>query len=70
MGVLLSGMAGDGKLGTIQIKRHGGVTVVESPETSMIHGMAYDALCTGYVDHIIRLPGIIELIKEFAKRKD
>jgi two-component system chemotaxis response regulator CheB len=55
MGVILSGSNRDGADGIAAIKRAGGTTVVQSPETSEYRVMPQAAIDTGCVDHIIPL---------------
>lgn len=51
---ILSGTGSDGTLGLREIKGHGGMTLVQEPNTAQYNGMPYSALATGMVDY--RLP--------------
>jgi len=58
VGVVLTGMAGDGAKGIRAIKDKGGLTIAESAETAVIFGMPEDAIRTGAVDEILPLSHI------------
>jgi two-component system, chemotaxis family, protein-glutamate methylesterase/glutaminase len=58
LGVLLTGMGNDGKLGMKRIKERGGSTIAESEETAVVFGMPKEAIQTGVVDKVLRLPEI------------
>lgn len=55
MGVILSGSNRDGADGIAAIKRAGGVTVAQSPQTAEYRIMPQAAIDTGCVDHIVPL---------------
>jgi two-component system chemotaxis response regulator CheB len=55
LGVLLTGMGSDGKLGMKAIKGKGGTTIAESEETSVVFGMPKEAIGIGVVDMILPL---------------
>lgn len=61
--VVLSGALDDGAAGIASIKRHGGITVAQSPEHARHASMPASAVATGAVDHIVEvadLPGLLE----------
>jgi two-component system, chemotaxis family, protein-glutamate methylesterase/glutaminase len=58
VGVVLTGMAGDGARGVRAIKDKGGLTIAESAETAVIFGMPEDAIKTGAVDEVLPLSHI------------
>lgn len=58
LGVLLTGMGGDGKEGMLAIKRRGGRTIAESEETAAIFGMPKEAVQAGAVDELLPLSSI------------
>lgn len=60
LGVLLTGMGNDGKLGIQKIKERSGVTVAESEETAVVFGMPKEAILTGMVDKVMPLSEISE----------
>lgn len=55
LGILLTGMGSDGKLGMQAIKKKGGATIAESEETSVVFGMPKEAISLGVVDKILPL---------------
>ncbi len=55
LGVLLTGMGDDGKLGMKAIKEHEGMTIAESEESAIIFGMPAEAIRAGVVDHVLHL---------------
>jgi len=60
LGVLLTGMGNDGKLGMKKIKERGGITIAESEETAVIFGMPKEAILAGAVDKILPLLAIAD----------
>jgi two-component system chemotaxis response regulator CheB len=64
LGVVLTGMGNDGKVGIRKIKENGGQTIAESEETAVVFGMPKEAISEGVVDQILPLPQICkEIIK-------
>ncbi|HEY4485453.1 MAG TPA: chemotaxis response regulator protein-glutamate methylesterase [Nitrospiria bacterium] len=62
LGVILTGMGSDGKIGIRTIKNKGGTTIAESEETCVVFGMPKEAIETGSVDAILpldKIPGEI-----------
>lgn len=57
-GVVLTGMGKDGSIGVQDIKRSGGIVIVESEETSIVYGMPKEVIKTGVVDDILPLDRI------------
>jgi chemotaxis response regulator CheB len=55
IGVLLSGVLRDGVAGLWQIKRHGGLTLVQDPKDAQFPGMPTEAIASTDVDYV--LPG-------------
>ena len=55
IGVILSGSNRDGADGIAAIKRAGGITVAQSPDTAEYRVMPQAAIDTGCVDHIVSL---------------
>jgi len=68
LGVLLTGMGSDGKIGMQAIKKAGGRTLAESEETAVIFGMPKEAIDCGCVDVVIRLDRIAEEIARFTEK--
>lgn len=62
VGVILTGMGHDGRLGMAHIKRQGGFTIAESEETAVVFGMPHEAILEGAVDVVAPLHGIVDQI--------
>jgi len=58
LGVLLTGMGNDGKLGMKKIKESGGITIAESEETAVVFGMPKEAIQAGIVDKVLPISEI------------
>ncbi|MEK6657464.1 MAG: chemotaxis response regulator protein-glutamate methylesterase [Nitrospirota bacterium] len=58
LGVILTGMGNDGKLGMREIKNKKGQTIAESEETAVVFGMPGEAIKDGSIDIILPLPKI------------
>ncbi|MEM2241972.1 MAG: chemotaxis response regulator protein-glutamate methylesterase [Candidatus Bathyarchaeia archaeon] len=64
VGVLLTGMGSDGALGMKMVKQHGGYTIAQDEETSVIFSMPKAAIEAGCVDKILPLAEIpIEIMR-------
>jgi two-component system chemotaxis response regulator CheB len=68
IGVILTGSGADGATGIRAIKRMGGVTIVEDPETAAHPGMPHAALATGSVDVVLPLLEIAGRLVELMQR--
>ncbi len=55
MGVILTGMGNDGKIGIVDIKNQGGYTIAEAESTAVIFGMPNEAIKTGAIDRVLPL---------------
>ncbi|WP_281273025.1 EAL domain-containing protein [Salinisphaera orenii] len=53
VGIVLSGSGSDGSEGIRAIKAHGGLTIVQSPETARFDSMPRSAIDTGMADHVL-----------------
>jgi two-component system chemotaxis response regulator CheB len=62
LGVILTGMGNDGKIGMRKIKESGGRTIAESEETAVVFGMPKEAIVEGVVDKVLPLSQICEEI--------
>lgn len=63
-GILLSGMGKDGVKGLKAIKEVGGKTIVQDETTSIVYGMAKEAINAGVVDKVLPLDKITdEMVK-------
>lgn len=67
IGVLLSGMGKDGVKGLKAIKHVGGKTIVQDETTSIVYGMAKEAVNAGVVDKVFPLDKIAEEITKFLE---
>jgi two-component system, chemotaxis family, protein-glutamate methylesterase/glutaminase len=65
LGVILTGMGYDGKIGMRKIKKDGGQTIAESEETAVVFGMPKEAIEEGVVDKILPLS---EICGEIVRR--
>jgi len=72
IGVILSGMGKDGPAGLLEMKHSGARTLAQDEQTSVVFGMARDAIQLGAVDEVLPLDGIgarlLELSKALAGR--
>jgi two-component system chemotaxis response regulator CheB len=62
LGILLSGMGSDGVEGLQKVKQRGGITLVQSEESSVADGMISQALKANVVDHVLNIDEISEKI--------
>lgn len=62
LAILLSGMGSDGVEGMQKVKQSGGITMVQSEESSVADGMISQALKANVVDHILDIDEISEKI--------
>ncbi len=66
IGVVMTGMGSDGAEGLFEIRRAGGVGVVQDAESSVIAGMPNAALRHAGADHIASLGAMAELLAALA----
>jgi len=66
--VILSGTASDGAIGLAEVKRAGGITVAQSPETAKYDGMPRAAIDTGMVDLVLGPEAIGAKLAELGVR--
>jgi two-component system chemotaxis response regulator CheB len=67
LGVLLTGMLNDGTVGLIEIKRHGGLAVVQDPRDAAAPEMPASALTHVDVDYCVPLSKMPQLLGGLAK---
>lgn len=65
-GVILTGLLDDGVAGLAEIKRRGGLAIVQDPATAFCPSMPETALMSVDVDHVASLHGIAELLYTLA----
>lgn len=62
IGVLLTGMGSDGATGLLEVKKAGGHTIIQDPESAVVFGMAGVAQSLGAVDKVVPLDKIAEYL--------
>ncbi|HKV12155.1 MAG TPA: chemotaxis protein CheB [Thermoanaerobaculia bacterium] len=67
VGAVLTGNLDDGTAGLAAIKKHGGVAVVQDPETADYPGMPASAMAFVDVDHVVPLDNIAALLAALAQ---
>lgn len=68
MGVILTGMGSDGKVGMLEIKNRGGYTIAESEESAVVFGMPSEVINTGAADRILPISEIPAEIIRMTRR--
>ena len=68
--VILSGTGADGTSGLRAIKEHGGLCVVQEPDTARYDGMPVSAVGTGLVDFIRAPDKIVETLAAYFNRRN
>jgi two-component system chemotaxis response regulator CheB len=68
LGIILTGMGGDGGKGVRALKGAGGRVIAEAPETAVIFGMPQEAIATGCVDDVVPLGNMVDTITRFARK--
>jgi chemotaxis response regulator CheB len=70
VGVLLRGMLSDGSAGLWQIKKHGGVTIVQDPNEAQYPDMPQAAIDNVVIDHVLPVaqigPMLVDLVSSHA----
>jgi PAS domain S-box-containing protein len=65
--IVLSGTGTDGTLGLQAIKGHGGMTMVQTPETAQYDGMPRSAISTGLVDYVLNVEAMPEALMKYVR---
>ena len=65
--VVMSGTLGDGTVGLMAIKSHGGVTMVQRPDEAVEPSMVQHALQYAPVDHVLPVRDIAQLVSRLAE---
>jgi len=68
LGILMTGMGGDGVLGLRAIKDRRGRTIAESEETAAVFGMPQGAIRAGLVDLVLPRPEIAREMVRLCRR--
>ena len=69
-GIILTGANTDGSNGIKMIKKYGGLTIVQTPETAEDNLMPRSAISTNSVDFILSLEDIPPFLAELLEEKD
>lgn len=69
-GVILTGGLDDGTAGLAEIKRQGGIAVVQDPETAYAPSMPQNAIRYVDVDHVVSLTAMANLLVRLAVSRD
>jgi two-component system chemotaxis response regulator CheB len=67
VGVVLSGNLDDGSAGLLSVKQHGGVAVVQAPETAQYSGMPRSAIDHVPVDYVVPIEQMPALLVELTR---
>lgn len=62
VGVIMTGMGGDGADGMLKMKENGAITIAQDEASCVVFGMPKEAIKRGGVDHIVPLNKIPEAI--------
>ena len=68
IGVVLSGMLGDGAAGLLALKQCGGVTVVQEPSDAAFADMPMNALRRAEPDHVVTAAALPALLKKLVQQ--
>ncbi len=63
LGIILTGASNDGALGLDAVRRAGGRTIVQRPDTAQVPAMVESALQRGPVDYVLPLDEIAALLR-------
>jgi len=69
IGVVLTGALDDGTAGLLNIKRRGGVAVVQDPEEALAEDMPRNAIGSMPVDYVVRMANMPNLLTELAAQQ-
>lgn len=69
IGIILSGTGSDGTLGLRSIVGHGGISLVQEPSTAKYDGMPTSAIQAGYVNHILPVEKMADVIIASARSR-
>lgn len=70
IGIILSGTGSDGASGIMEIKKMGGFTLAQEPETSKYSGMPIAAIETGDVDAVLAPASMADALSEYMNNPD
>jgi two-component system, chemotaxis family, protein-glutamate methylesterase/glutaminase len=67
LGVVLTGMGGDGATGLLEMKRTGALTIAQDEASSVVFGMPKEAIARGGVDEVVSLDKIAAAILRLSQ---
>jgi len=67
IGIILSGTGGNGSVGIKDIKKAGGIVLVQDPEEAAYAGMPRNAIGTGMVDRILKIEAMSGVLTVLAR---
>lgn len=70
IGVILTGMGGDGAKGMLEMKNEGAVNIAQDEETCVVFGMPKVAIDTGGVDYILPLQNITQKVVSILEERE
>jgi two-component system, chemotaxis family, CheB/CheR fusion protein len=65
--IILSGTGSDGALGIKEIVAHGGIVLVQAPESAQFDGMPRSAIATGLVAHVLPIAKMPRVLLSYAR---
>lgn len=68
--IVLSGTGSDGSKGIVEVAKHGGLTIVQSPDNAKFDGMPRNAIATQTVQCVVPLHEMTNIIKEYIDDPD
>jgi two-component system chemotaxis response regulator CheB len=69
IGVILTGMGGDGAKGLLEMREAGAETIAQDEETSVVWGMPAEAVKLGGVDRVLPLPLIADALMSLVAER-
>jgi two-component system chemotaxis response regulator CheB len=69
IGIVLTGANKDGSEGLLQVKKKGGLAIVQDPETAAVDAMPLAAIAATKVDYILKLDLIAEMLVHLFNKK-
>src|SRR5882757_5422595 len=67
IGIILSGSGSDGALGLREIAAHGGIVLLQTPESAQFDGMPRSAIATGLVAHVLPVAKMPRVLLRYAR---
>ena len=67
IGIVLSGMGTDGALGLKSIATHGGIVLVQDPQTAEYDGMPRSAIAAGVANYVLPVEQMAQVITSYAR---